>query len=287
MRSYIRPGEVSLAPPSASPVTGGGRLAIVVPLISGVLTADEQVGMGLLRRFGGDWPKFVLHPAGLELGFHMTGLVSAPLDPANFDGISAYNAMLMSAWFYRLFEAYDHILIFQTDCLLLSGEIAPWLDRPWSYSGAPYFRRNGQLKSVGNGGFSLRRVADHIAVLDSGRLSLARTSPAMARQYLKSTYLKYLLVHLARPARQQGAAAFVAQFDRAEDEFWIYYAPLFSPRFSLPPAEAMAGFAAESRPRRVVELNGGRLPLGAHAWAKHDRAFWVEVLRDRLGVEVP
>ena len=38
------------------------------------------------------------------------------------------------------------------------------------------------------------------------------------------------------------------------------------------------GFAAESQPRRVVELNGGQLPLGAHAWMKHDRAVWDETL---------
>jgi hypothetical protein len=97
----------------------------------------------------------------------------------------------------------------------------------------------------------------------------------MARQYLKGTYLRYLVRHMRTGG---GAAGLVADFDRAEDEFWIYYAPLFSDQFRLPSARDVVGFAAESRPRRVVELNGGRLPLGAHAWMKHDRPFWDETL---------
>jgi len=275
MRSYLPPGRVPLVPETAQRPSGSGPLLIVTPVITRTLTADEETGLATLRRFGGDWPKLLLHPRGLELAFDTTGFQTLALDPANFDGISAYNAMMMSPWFYELFAAYGSILIFQTDCLLLGPQIGDWLERPWSYYGAPYFRRNGQLKSVGNGGFSLRRVADHLAVLRATSASLSRISGPMARQYLKSTYLRYLLRFLRKGG---GADALVADFDRAEDEFWIYYAPLFSAQYRLPPPEAVVAFAAESRPRRVVELNGGRLPLGAHAWAKHDRPFWDEVL---------
>ena len=276
VRSYIKPGQVPLVPETGLRAPGGGRLLIVTPIISGRLTPDEAIGMETLRRHGGAWPHLFLHPRGLDFEFDTTGSSTLALDPANFDGISAYNAMLMSPWFYDLFETYEHILIFQTDCLLLSDRIGPWLDQPWSYCGAPYFRRNGRLKSVGNGGFSLRKVADHQAVLNSAAADWGRISGPMARQYVKGAYLRYLLRYLRRGGG--GAAALVADFDRAEDEFWIYYAPLFSPRFRLPPPEAVVGFAAESQPRRVVELNGGQLPLGAHAWMKHDRAFWDETL---------
>ena len=108
-------------------------------------------------------------------------------------------------------------------------------------------------------------------------------SVPMFRQYLKGVYNKYLFAHLARGG---GAREFLGAFDRAEDEFFIYYAPLFSDGFKLPSAKDVVGFAAESRPRDVVALNGGRLPLGVHAWAKHDRAFWVEQL-GKLGIEAP
>ena len=283
MRSYLKPKDVILKPPGRSVVDGGGRLAIVVPVIQSELSPEEALSFSLLRRFGGNWPKVILHPEGLELCFDTTGFQTVALDPANFDGISAYNAMMMSAWFYELFGAYEHILIHQTDCLLLSDQIEPWLDKPWSYYGAPYFRRNGKLKSVGNGGFSLRRTADHFMVLTGERAELSRVSVPMFRQYLKGVYNKYLFAHLARGG---GAQAFVGAFDRAEDEFYIYYAPLFSDGFKLPSAQDVVGFAAESRPRDVVALNGGRLPLGVHAWAKHDRSFWVEQLAG-MGIAVP
>ena len=283
MRSYLKPRDVILKSPERSVIEGGGRLAIVVPVITPQLTPEEALSFSLLRRFGGDWPKVILHPAGLELSFDTTGFQTVALDPANFDGISAYNAMMMSPWFYELFGAYEHILIHQTDCLLLSDEMEPWLNKPWSYYGAPYFRRNGKLKSVGNGGFSLRRTADHILALTGERAELARRSVPRFRQYLKGVDTKYLFAHLARGG---GAREFLGAFDRAEDEFFIYYAPLFSDGFKLPSAKDVVGFAAESRPRDVVALNGGRLPLGVHAWAKHDRAFWVEQL-GKLGIEAP
>ena len=283
MRRYVKPGDVNLRPPMTVPLLGAGRLAIVIPIISSRLTPDEELSLALLRRFGSSYPKIILHPEGLALDFDINGFQTLALDPANFDGISAYNALMMSAWFYRLFAAFDHILIYQTDCLLLSDEIAPWLDKPWSYYGAPYFRRNGKLKSVGNGGFSLRRVADHIAVLEARDISRGGLTSVMVRQYLKGTYLRYLARFLV--GRDWSARAFVAEFDRAEDEFWIYYAPLFHAGFTLPPALEVVGFAAESRSALVVELNGGKLPLGVHAWARHDRPFWVKALT-QIGVHI-
>ena len=33
-------------------------------------------------------------------------------------------------------------------------------------------------------------------------------------------------------------------------------------------------FAFDETPREAFELNDRQLPFGAHAWYKHDRAFW-------------
>ena len=33
--------------------------------------------------------------------------------------IAAYNRMMLTPWFYRLFAGYRHILLYQLDCLML------------------------------------------------------------------------------------------------------------------------------------------------------------------------
>ena len=33
-------------------------------------------------------------------------------------------------------------------------------------------------------------------------------------------------------------------------------------------------FAFEVSPRTCLDLNGGKMPFGCHAWARYDRSFW-------------
>ena len=46
----------------------------------------------------------------------------------------------------------------------------------------------------------------------------------------------------------------------------------------MPAPERALDFAFEVAPRRMLELNGHRLPFGCHAWERCDRAFWAEQL---------
>lgn len=279
MRSYNRPKDVALVPPDPAPDLGGGRLCVVTTIYQPTLTREETISLELLRRFCPQHPKVILKPSGLDLSFDVSDFQVVELDPANFAGISAYNKLMMSAWFYRLFAGYETILIYQTDCLILGDGLDAWLDRPWSYVGAPFLRRDGQLKAVGNGGFSLRRPADFLKVLTSERLSLANLSGALAGQYAKGTYFRILMQAL----KARSAADFVEVYPRAEDEFWSFYAPLFHADYRVAPAAEAARFAAETRPRRIAELAGAP-PLGGHAWTVHDRPYWEARLK-AIGVE--
>src|ERR1044071_9510110 len=88
----------------------------------------------------------------------------------------------MSEPFYRAFEEYDYILIYQLDCLVFSNALEAWCHKGYDYIGAPWFERWHQLRSersaypdeivegfgaVGNGGFSLRNVRAALDVLAS------------------------------------------------------------------------------------------------------------------------
>jgi hypothetical protein len=78
--------------------------------------------------------------------------------------IPMLNAILKSPQFWDLIDA-KRALLFQTDSLLLHGDITPFLQ--YDYVGAPWHRENERWsltheqmpQGVGNGGLSLRSVA--------------------------------------------------------------------------------------------------------------------------------
>jgi hypothetical protein len=75
------------------------------------------------------------------------------LDYSNID-VKKYSEILTSIDFWNLFKG-DKILIHQEDSLIFKDNIKDFLE--WDYIGAPWPKKlSGNLKNVGNGGFSLR-----------------------------------------------------------------------------------------------------------------------------------
>jgi hypothetical protein len=76
-----------------------------------------------------------------------------------------YNHLLMDpAFWWRLPE--EHVLVFQTDCVMLRGGVEAWLG--YDYVGANYFHPDHVAPRSGGvqGGFSLRRRSAMLACLD-------------------------------------------------------------------------------------------------------------------------
>lgn len=297
-RDYTTPAVFPPAP-DPWPQIGGGRVAVVVPTVDVTLSAEATLALDSLRRRAAGVDRYLVVPDGLALTWPHDDFRVLRVPAAAMSGIAAYNRLMLTPWFYRLFAGYDAILIFQTDCLLLRDDLKIWAETPWSYLGAPWFagRRGFRLKGVGNGGFSLRRPADALAALQSDHLQRWPRLAQQRRHFASFKHLGVLLrtLRAARrdPADEPLAMRFVRHFTRPEDEFWGLYAPLFFPAYRLPPPQIALDFAFEPRPRDCLALNGGRLPLGCHAWARMDRDFWLETLEtletpepEASGVEV-
>jgi hypothetical protein len=96
---------------------------------------------------------------------------------------------------------------------------------------------------VGNGGFSLRRIA-------------------ACRQ---------LLAEFAEEA------AWFRTYNNNEDMFFAVFGQ-FSQQFTLPNLRVAGAFAWESRLRRMHALCEGQLPMAIHAWDRHDPDFFARVI---------
>jgi hypothetical protein len=264
--------------------TTGGEVAVVVPLISADLTADEELSVASLRRHAIGIPVYLVIPDDLVLKFDHAGFEVVRVPQAAMASIAAYNRMMLTPWFYRLFAGYHHILLYQLDCLMLRSDIATWCKVDWSYVGAPWFgkRAPDDLKAVGNGGFSLRRIDHMLAVLESDRFSPWPRVAQQRRHFSSFKHLKLLVSGLMKARKMRDgiplAPRFAECFQRPEDEFWSQYAPFFLDRYRLPAPRLALGFAFEARPRTAFEMTGGSLPFGCHAWSRMDRQFWLEMI---------
>jgi len=261
------------------------RPAVAIPLYKTELSAAERTSIEQAVDVLGNAPLYFIGPARLEahLG-RMCNRYGPKIEYKTFDdrffsGIKGYNSLMRSRSFYQAFSAYSHLLISQTDALVLSDQLQEWCERDFSYVGAPWFvggsepRQPLKFLGVGNGGFSLRKVKDFLHVL---------SRPRRIPNFVKSRSggeVGTRSIHRRLKHEWLLAYNFEPLFPRSnEDFFWGILVPAACPFFRVPRPEAAVGFAFEVAPRLLYELNERKLPFGCHAWERCDRQFWEETL---------
>ena len=175
-------------------------------------------------------------------------------EPVHFASISDYNRLLLGVELYQRFLGKEFLLILQPDAIVLRDELDAWIARHFDYVGAPWPRgyelfvnldnfsgnRGKRVNvTVGNGGFSLRRIRKTLA--------LFAEFPEALNMF-----------------RQSGSS---------EDLFFSVMGSL-SRDFIIPNEMTASRFSLELEPSYYHAINDGQLPMGAHAWWKYDPEFW-------------
>ncbi len=261
------------------------RPAVAIPIYKTELTAAEVLSIERCAEVLARWPLNFVGPRRLQS--HLEGLARRfgsgfqvkTFADDYFSGITGYNRLMRSIDFYRSFADHSHLLIAQTDTLVISDELASWCERDVSYVGAPWFVGGSEpslplrFSGVGNGGFSLRRLDDVVRVLASPRRipnivksrSEGIDGPVSWFRRFKHEYWRAYTVEPFFPSAN-------------EDLFWGVLVPAACDFFKVPSPEVATGFAFEVAPRHLYELNAQRLPFACHAWERYDRGFWEEKL---------
>lgn len=261
--------------------------AVVVPVYRLLTDPAEKLSLEQTLEILADYPVYLVGPTSLKAYFDQlrvdlnARLKSITFADQYFASIEGYNHLLLSKKFYQAFDTFEYLLIAQTDALVLSDELEFWCKKQYSYIGAPWFEGYTTptlplvLKSVGNGGFSLRRVPDFLKVLSRPRIfknTLMQSWPGNWRstiyRYLKD-YHSFVFgdMHL--------------NIDVNEDLFWGLFVPAQCSFFLVPRAQDAIAFAFEAYPEHLYQLNHQRLPFGCHAWQRYQPEFWRRVASDK------
>ena len=246
--------------------TGGGlrgrlpSLAIVLPIYRPRLEVEKLAAVdravAILRH--GDW--YLIAPQSLDTSFYEQryGKPIVRFPDACLDSVGNYSRLLLTDEFYAAFARYEYMLIIQDDVYVLRDDLPHWLSRRYDYIGAPWPDGHDVELSmsprpaihgcavrgyVGNGGFSLRRIAACRHLLTEFWEEVTRWS-------------------------EKGSA---------EDMFFGMFGQ-FSQQFVLPNMRVAAAFAWEASLPRMYALCEGQLPMAIHAYSKWDAEFFMDTI---------
>ena len=250
------------------------QVAIILPLYQKKLSSTEEKSIKSLTKYLSDYPIFSIGPKFCKnIKKEFTFI---EFDSSYFIDRNNYSKLLLSSSFYNTFADFKYILIYQTDCLVLSSNLSEFCSLGYDYIGAPWFKdKNFPEKGfsrIGNGGLSLRKVSSFLRVLRSKHI--IKWSSIFSIQLPDRPYWDYYKKINVMRETKKGIDWYAKNYSLNEDLFWSDRAKLFYPEFKIAPVEIGLKFAFEAHPKYCFEKNIENLPFGAHAWEKWDREFW-------------
>ncbi|HEY5757474.1 MAG TPA: DUF5672 family protein [Steroidobacter sp.] len=253
------------------------RVIVVVPLYTTKLSADDVMSLQRTIAVLGKHPLAIICPEGLDLSpldnlLHPGTPAVERFPPTYFKGVEGYNQLMLSTQFYSRFAAYEYLLICQTDVFVFEDKLEYWCGRGYDYIGAPWIgsprnafnklmfgltnllrrrkRSEEQLFKVGNGGFSLRKVAMMQRIVAEQRTDIEHA--------------------LANPNRHR---------HHIEDVYFSLLARKKIPEMRIPDYVEAVDFCIDRKPALAISINGGRLPFACHGFNKPKvRGFWAPIL---------
>jgi hypothetical protein len=228
------------------------------------LTPFERISAVRCLEILGHHPIVVVAPEGLILPSPLERLPSVRFASSYFTSISAYSSLLLTNKFYERFLSYRYMLMHQLDAFVFRDELLDWCARGYDYIGAPWIGETFQNAretrqglpfwirsrlfrflppldhSVGNGGFSLRRVKT----------------------------MHRALTLLRRTKRAWGG--------RNEDGFWGIVVPeCWWWHYCVPSVNEALRFSFDVNPTLCYKQAHEKLPFGCHAWERYEPGFWL------------
>lgn len=266
------------------------KVAIVVPLYSKKPSEDEKASLLQCKKLLGKYPIIVSCPESLDVSEYefLTQNFERFADK-NFKSVKSYSRLCLNVKFYKRFEKYEYILIYQPDGWVFKDELEYWCEQGYDYIGAPWFEgfekadeNSKMLNEVGNGGMSLRNIKKHIKLFENPHF--IQSYSAIAEENKKHKTISNIVNIPVNFCKYLSQFVIPIRFGtKLNEDFYIAkYAKKIVPDFKIPTPDIALKFAFENQPKRLYQMNGEILPFLCHAFKKYDFDFWQKFIQ--LGV---
>lgn len=213
-------------------------------------------------------------------------------DDEFFRSIVGYNKLMTDSRFYLKFKSFDYIFVCQTDVWVFENKIEEFAKLNYSYIGGVHFKDSvnkdlwdfDYIDGNINGGASLRKVKDHIRVLNN---KVPWMGWSAFREFLckNRIYNPRLIFWYYRKKRTN--VVIEAMANNTNEDLIFYELSKFIKWFKLPKVldDKLLNFSWDVAPW-VLYKKTNRLPMACHAWFRDDfpysgnMQFW----RDKIKV---
>jgi hypothetical protein len=267
---------------------------IIVPVYKNFvdLTNEELISLAQLYKVLGNHSIYLVGPNNFNWKVYITHAANRDVYPQfkefsnhYFEGISGYNELMLSINFYKKFQKFKYILLYQLDAYVFRDELNYWCSKGYDYIGSPWFEGfdrpiSNKIIGVGNGGFSLRNV-DSAIRLNKRMNFLRKLRNFWYKSHLQSILRFERFLQHTRNYFKIKDPGIMSVMDNPsfaiEDRYWSILSSLFKD-YNISPVEEAIKFGFEVKPSILFKSNNYQLPFGCHAWEKYDPDFWKEFI---------
>lgn len=255
------------------------KIGIVIPIYKSDLTSNEELSLRQCSKIFANYSIIIATNETVDLSlyykiFEKNNLLIEYFPVFFFKGIYGYNQLTLSRLFYLRFVEYTYILIYQTDAYVFRDELTEWAEKGYDYIGSPFIcnyhdklTNKTEFASVGNGGFSLRKVSAFLNAYSGINWYLLYCKAQVPPRHWY-TYSRYIIV-LIQAFYYKHSIARKVPCQVFEDLIWSAILK------NKPSVNEAMSFSFEKKPSRIYELIGQKLPFGCHAWEKNEKeSFW-------------
>ncbi|MHA3788750.1 DUF5672 family protein [Flavobacterium hauense] len=252
------------------------KAIVVVPIYKTDLDANEILSLKRSIKILHQHPFAIACPEHLDIT--PLNSILAPVhytihrfEDSYFKGIAGYNKLMLSEVFYNSFSDYENLLICQTDVFVFDDQLNYWSNKGYDYIGAPWIassqtpitklllninntfkkkkKRTEHFFKVGNGGFSLRKVATMQKIVSEQKANIEHC--------------------LANPNDLS---------HHVEDVYFSLVAPVLT-EMKIPDYKEAVGFAMDRKPDIAYKLNNKKLPFACHRFYNRKvKDFWMPII---------
>ncbi len=216
------------------------RVVIVVPIYKESMSLAERCSWQQLHRVLGHYPIVLIAPEKIRGSVWEKKNRILFFSDDFFKSSYTYGTLLTEPSFYQKFQEYEYMLIYQLDAFVFTDQLEYFCSLGYDYIGAPmpFSQWTDVHGRIGNGGFSLRKIAACQEVCSQREI------------IIKNTDCKRI-------------------FLQVEDKFFGYCGSAPQIKFRVPSVRVALRFAIEFNAAHAWEkLSLKNLPFGCHAWSK-------------------
>lgn len=271
------------------------EICIIIPIYKKHLNDFEIKSIEQCVKVLSDYSIYFVTHKSLNLDFYRKNFPEMKeiffFDENYFKSIKGYNKLMLSPVFYKAFESYQYMLIYQTDCYVFKDELLTWAEKGFDYIGGVWFDEylgdpnlGAQLWHPGNGGLSLRKTKSiHELLTSKHPIKGFRELLEEMNKIKKTDTIKFIKNLLLLPLNVFGYknnySYYASNFSHNEDVYFME-ASLIYKKLKTPTVKEAIGFSWDRKPKFLWEVFGD-FPFACHAWFRNDshyvgnKEFWL------------